>query len=281
MKRFEKFVPAILHDLSDRNRTSPVAFTGNKFEFRMPGASASLAFPVAVINLIVAAGLHEVHAAIAGVGKEKSVIHALRGLLSENSSIVFKGDNYSSEWRDTARQRGLHIPASLPETILRLREEKNVALFEKFAILSRQEVEARASIKIEVYVKTVEMELRVARYLLRAFIIPAALKNQALLLEAVRQFPREILASQSSLLDNQHAFIAKFTAKINRAMELLAQLDEDNDMLKEGDDPVRARFCSETIRPHLAEAANLVEKIEERVDRDFWKLPRVTDILFR
>jgi len=125
------------------------------------------------------------------------------------------------------------------------------------------------------------MELRVARYLLRAFIIPAALKNQALLLEALRGFPPQILTAQPDILDNQHAFIAKFTAKINRAMEVLAQLDEDNEKLKEGDDPDRARFCSGVIRPHLAEAALLVEKIEERVDRDFWTLPRVTDILFR
>jgi len=279
--RFEEFVPPILHDLSDRNRTSPVAFTGNKFEFRMPGASASLAFPVAVINLMVAAGLHEVHEHLAGVRQEKAVVRALREILAGNSSIVFKGDNYSSEWHDTARQRGLYIPGLLPDTIGRLREEKNIALFEKFAVLSRQEVEARASIKIEVYVKTVEMELRVARYLLRAFIIPAALKNQSMLLDAVRQFPPDILTAQPSLLDNQHAFIAKFTGKINRAMEWLSQLDEDNEKLKEGDDLARARFCSKVIRPHLAEAASLVEKIEERVDRDFWKLPRVTDILFR
>jgi glutamine synthetase len=278
---FEQFVPAILHELSDRNRTSPVAFTGNKFEFRMPGASVSLAFPIAVINLMVTAGLREVQDAVATLRSEKARIQALRDLLAGHAAIVFKGDNYSSEWRQTARQRGLYIPASVPETIWQLRQDKNVRLFEEFAILSRQEVEARATIKIEVYVKTVEMELRVARYLLRAFIIPAALKNQAMLLEAVRDFPPAILDSQPSLLESQHAFIAKFTGKINRAMEWLAQLDEDNEKLKEGDDLDRARFCTKVIRPHLAEAAALMEKIEERVDRDFWKLPRVTDILFR
>ena len=281
MKRFEEFVPPILHDMSDRNRTSPIAFTGNKFEFRMPGASASLAFPIAVINLMVASGLDEVRETIAASGDEKAAIQALQGLLADQAAIVFNGDNYSAEWQDAARRRGLFVPTSVPETILRLQDERNVRLFEKYAILTKQEIEARTNIKIEIYVKTVEMELRVARYMLRAFIIPAALKNQALLLEAVRQFPQEILTAQPSLLDNQHAFIAKFTAKINRAMESLAQLDDDNEKLKEGDDLARARFCSEVIRPHLAEAAVLVEKIEERVDRDFWKLPRVTDILFR
>ncbi|MCJ7524685.1 MAG: glutamine synthetase III [Candidatus Aminicenantes bacterium] len=281
MVRFEEFVPAILHDLSDRNRTSPVAFTGNKFEFRMPGSSASLAFPISVINLLVAAGLTEVHKAIEKTQDEKTLIHKLQHIISEHSAIVFAGDNYNSDWHKEARKRKLFIPVSVPETIDRLQEEKNIRLFETFAILSREEIKARADIKIEIYVKTVEMELRVARNLLRAYIIPAALKNQAMLLEAIRQFPREILAKRPAMLKNQLAFIAKFTEKINRAMEMVSLLDEDNDKLKEGADRTRAQFCTKFIRPHLAAAAALVEKIEERVDREFWKLPRVTDILFR
>jgi glutamine synthetase len=281
MVRFEEFVPAILHDLSDRNRTSPVAFTGNKFEFRMPGSSASLAFPISVINLLVAAGLTEVNKAIEKTQDEKTLIHKLQHILSENSGILFAGDNYNSNWHKEARRRGLFIPVSVPETVDRLQEEKNIRLFEAFAILSREEIKARADIKIEIYVKTVEMELRVARNLLRVHIIPAALKNQAMLLEAIRQFPQEILAKKPAMLKNQLAFIAKFTEKINRAMEMVSWLDEDNDKLKKGTDRARAQFCTKFVRPHLAEAATLVEKIEERVDCDFWKLPRVTDILFR
>jgi glutamine synthetase len=281
MVRFEEFVPAILHDLSDRNRTSPVAFTGNKFEFRMPGSSASLAFPVSVINLLVAAGLTEVYKAIEKTEDEKTLIHKLQQLISENSAIIFAGDNYNSAWHKEARKRKLFIPVSVAETIDRLQEEKNILLFEAFAILSREEIKARADIKIEIYVKTVEMELRVARNLLRVYIIPAALKNQAMLLEAVRQFPQEIIARKPAMLKNQLAFIAKFTAKINLAMEMVSLLDEDNEKLKEGTDRTRAQFCTKFIRPHLAEAAVLVEKIEERVAREFWTLPRVTDMLFR
>ncbi len=281
MVRFEEFVPAILHDLSDRNRTSPVAFTGNKFEFRMPGSSASLAFPISVINLLVAAGLTEVTKAIEKTQDEKTLIHKLGQIINENSAIIFAGDNYNSNWHKEARRRGLFIPVSVPEMVDRLQEEKNIRLFETFAILSREEIKARADIKIEIYVKTVEMELRVARNLLRVYIIPAALKNQAMLLEAIRQFPQGILAKKPAMLNNQLAFIAKFTQKINRAMEMVSLLDEDNDKLKEGDERTRAQFCTQVIRPHLGEAAFLVEKIEERVDRDFWKLPRVIDILFR
>ncbi len=281
MVRFEEFVPAILHDLSDRNRTSPVAFTGNKFEFRMPGSSASLAFPIAVINLLVSAGLTEVTDAIEKTKDEKTLIHGLQDILNQNSCIIFAGDNYNSDWHQEACKRKLYIPVSVPDTVDRLQEEKNMRLFEAFAVLSREEIKARADIKIEIYVKTVEMELRVARNLLRVHVIPAALKNQAMLLEAVRQFPREILAKKPALLKNQFAFIAKFTEKINRAMAMVSLLDEDNEKLKIGSDRVRAQLCTRFIRPHLAEAAALVEKIEERVDREFWTLPRVTDMLFR
>jgi glutamine synthetase len=281
MVRFEEFVPAILHDLSDRNRTSPVAFTGNKFEFRMPGSSASLAFPISVINLLVAAGLTVVYKAIEKTKDEKALIQKLQHIINENSDIVFAGDNYNSDWHREARKRKLFIPISVPETVDRLLEEKNIRIFETFAILSREEIKARADIKIEIYIKTVEMELRVARNLLRAFIIPAALKNQAMLLHAVHQFPAEILAKKPAMLKNQLAFIAKFTDKINRAMEMVSLLDDDNEKLKDGDERQRARFCSATIRPHLAEAAVLVEKIEERVDREFWTLPRLADMLFR
>ena len=194
--RFEEFVPPILHDLSDRNRTSPVAFTGNKFEFRMPGASASLAFPIAVINLMVAAGLDEVLEILAPLQDEPAMIAALKKIGDAHAGIVFGGDNYCSDWREEARRRSLFIPDVVPATMDRMLEEKNASLFEKYALLSRQEIEARADIKIEIYVKTVEMELRVARYLLRAYIIPAALKNQSLLLEAVRQYPPELLAKR-------------------------------------------------------------------------------------
>jgi glutamine synthetase len=279
--RFEQSVPPILHDLSDRNRTSPVAFTGNKFEFRMPGASASLAFPVAVINLIVSEGLAVVLDGIEGLRGEKAVVARLQEIYRQHEAIIFNGDNYSREWLARARRQGLFVPDSVPAAIDRLTGGGNPGLFEKHRILDCDEVAARADIKMEMYVKTVEMELRVARYLLRAFIIPAALKNQVLLLDALRGFPSEITRAQPGLLSSQQAFLAKCTQRIDQAMELLSQLDEDNDKLKDGDVRRQARLCTEVIRPRLAEAAAVMEKIEERVPREFWALPRVTDMLFR
>lgn len=281
MVQFEDFVPAILHEMSDRNRTSPVAFTGNKFEFRMPGSSASLAFPIAVVNVAVADGLNILANQINGTGDETEILKILNRLIKENSPVVYEGDNYDLDWKKEAEKRGLFIPVSLPHTIDRLKAPKNTELFEKYEILRNDEIQARADIKIEMYVKTVEMELEVARYLLRAYIIPAALKNQKLLLEAIEGFPADVLKKDPNLLAPQRQFIKKFTQKINKAMDMLSILDEDNENLKNGTDREKAELCSNHIRPHLNDTAIIVEKIEERVDHAFWEMPQVTDILFR
>lgn len=283
MVRFEEFVPPILHDMSDRNRTSPVAFTGNKFEFRMPGSSASLAFPIAVVNLAVSDGLNDVYTAISSIDikDDKKMAETFKRLIQENAAIIFDGDNYGPQWKEDAQKRGLFIPTTIPDTVDRMIQEKNVSLFETYTLLTRDEIQARADIKIEMYIKTVEMELRVARYMLRAYIVPAAIKNQKMLLDAVHNFPEEILKKDSSILDYQLDFIDKFTRKINRTMEMLAVLDEDNEALKQGSLREQAALCSKSIRPHIMETAAVVEKIEERVDQALWAMPRITDILFR
>ncbi|MCP5105009.1 MAG: glutamine synthetase type III, partial [bacterium] len=281
MIQVDEAVPAILHDMSDRNRTSPVAFTGNKFEFRMPGSSASIAFPISVMNLTVADGLDEVFQQIASFDDEKKILETLQNLINENSAIIFEGDNYGQEWREEAEKRGLFIPVSVPGTVDRLKHEKYIALFEKFNILNKDEVEARADVKIEMYYKTVEMELQVARYLLRAYVIPAALKNQKMLLGALKDFPKEVLDEEPGLLENQRGFIKRFAQKINKALDMAMVLDGDNEKLKEGTEREKAELCAKTIRPHLQEAVELVAKIEDRVDHKFWELPRVTDMLFR
>jgi glutamine synthetase len=279
----EEFVPAILHDMSDRNRTSPVAFTGNKFEFRMPGASASLAFPIAVINLAVSDGLTQVYRHISTISPqdEKQILQTLDQLIREHAAIIYEGDNYNDLWHKEAKRRGLFISVSIPQTIDQIKQEKNISLFETYNILNRDEIEARADIMTEIYIKTVEMELRVARYMLRAYVIPAGLKNQKLLLDAINGFPPGILNKDASILDSQLRFIGKFTLKINEAMKMLARLDEDNETLKQGSAREKADLCSHIIRPHIKETTELVEKIEERVNHKFWEIPRVTDILFR
>ncbi len=280
--KLEAYIPAIEQDRSDRNRTSPVAFTGNKFEFRMPGSSASIAFPTAVINLVVAEGLAEVASVLSGCRSDEERLGRLDELLKAQLDIVFEGDNYSEEWRKEALRRGLYMVSSIPETIARLSDESNLQLFERHRLLTRDEILARTQIKTEIYVKTVEMELRVSRIMLRSICIPAAMKNQQLLLGNIRDFPLELLSAHPGLLDPQKAFLVKFTQKINRAMELLSQLDDDNEKLKACLDlRSQADYCSQVIRPRIEEAAGITAKIEERVDQALWGMPKAGDLLFR
>lgn len=279
--RVEEIIPPILHDMSDRNRTSPVAFTGNKFEFRMPGASMSLAFPIAIINLAVAEGLEIVYHYISPWKEDKKILESLNQLIHEHASIIFEGDNYDEKWKIEAQQRGLFIPTSLPHTMDQLKAEKNIELFEKYRILNRDEIQARADVKIEIYVKTVEMELRVARYLLKAFIIPSALKHQEMLLRSVNGFPDQVLQQESHILARTYDYIKHFAKLVNKAMEKVALLDDDQEELKKGDDREKAKLCARSIRPHLQETAIVVEEIEERVDHECWEMPCVADMLFR
>jgi glutamine synthetase len=279
--QIEKFVPAILHDLSDRNRTSPVAFTGNKFEFRMPGSSVSIAFPISVINMAVADGLNEVFKYIAPWEDEKKILESLNQLLHENAKVVFEGDNYGEEWSIEAKERGLYIPSTIPETVNQLKEEKNVSLFEDSKILNKDEIFARADIKKEIYVKTIEMELAVARNMIKSQVIPAAVKYQKTLLSAVNNYPEKILNEEPTILDALHMNIKKFTHRLNHILSKTTLLDQHNEALKNGNIDEKAKLCSQKIRQDILEIAVMVEKIEERVDQNLWNIPRIDDMLFR
>jgi len=280
--RVESGIPRIHHDRSDRNRTSPVAFTGNKFEIRMPGSSVNLAFPLAMVNTMASEGFQQVNELLGDFREPQKAAAILGAIIADHRDIINEGDNYAATWTEEARSRGLTVPATVPATVSLLSREKNSSLLERHGILSADEARARVRVKTEIYEKTVEMELRVARFLLRAHVIPAALKNQKILLDAVTNYPSRLEDEEAGILNPQLRFIRKFTGKINRAMSMLSTLDEDNEMLKGLEDSqARARLCAERIRPHLEETAALVEKIEERVERSCWSIPKVMDLLFR
>ena len=221
-------VPPIPRDLSDRNRTSPVAYTGNKFEFRMVGSSASIAFPLTAINLAVSDGMSRVRTALEGIRGQEQQVEILGRLLREAWPVVFDGDNYGDAWKAECVRRGLSVSDNVPERLALLSTGKNKALFTRWGILTERELEARTAVKEEVYTRTVEMELRVARYLLRAFVIPAALRNQNLLISAVDRYPQALLGKFPRMLDQQMGFIGKFTQKLEGAMEILSALDARN-----------------------------------------------------
>ncbi len=276
----DQCLPVNRCDLADRNRTSPVAFTGNKFEFRMPGASASLAFPLAAINIAVADGISMVIDKIKGSKSEAEQLKALKKLFAESLPIVFNGDNYSNDWRKEAQRRKLFAAEDFYQTVKNLSSEKNIKLFEKYQLLTGEELKARTRIKLELYWKTVQMELEVARYLLRAYIIPSAVSNQKDLLFCLQQ--TKDLFQDHSFLKNGEKFIFKFSQKIASLMDALSRLDLLNEKLKAlSDDAERAEYCSREIRNELFTLQKDISRVEERVARNLWMLPNMAEMLFR
>nr|MCU0368773.1 glutamine synthetase III [Cyclobacteriaceae bacterium] len=176
-------IPEIILDATDRNRTSPFAFTGNKFEFRAVGGSDNCATPMAALNLIVADQLNHFYEAVTkqiekGEEKRMAIVNVLRQYIKESKSIRFEGDGYSDEWVKEAAKRGLNNIKNMPRAIEGYVSKKSLALFEKHGVMSHKEVEARNEIKLESYIKRVQIEARVIGDLAMNHIIPTAIAYQ-------------------------------------------------------------------------------------------------------
>src|SRR5690606_4723352 len=176
-------IPEIILDATDRNRTSPFAFTGNKFELRAVGGSDNCATPMTMLNLIVAEQLDQFHTAVnehiaKGEEKRLAIVNVLRQYIKESKDIRFEGDGYSEEWVKEAERRGLPNVKTAPRALEAYLSEKNVALFEKHGVMSHKEVEARTEIYPEAYIKRVQIDARVMGDLALNHIIPTAIAYQ-------------------------------------------------------------------------------------------------------
>ncbi len=186
-----KQIPELLMDNTDRNRTSPFAFTGNKFEFRAVGSSANCSAPMTVLNTIVAATLKQfkkdVDALVEkGDKKEIAILQVLRDYISKSKNIRFEGDNYSDEWAQEAKRRGLNNFKTTPEALDAYITNKAKEVFFDNGIFSKRELEARHEIMLEEYVKKVQIEARLIGYLATNHVLPAAINYQNTLIQNVR-----------------------------------------------------------------------------------------------
>src|SRR5690606_19855696 len=186
-----KHIPELMMDNTDRNRTSPFAFTGNKFEFRAVGSTANCGSPMAVLNSIMAKTLIEfkkdVDAKIAGgEKKEIAILQILREYIRESRNILFEGDNYREEWAQEAKRRGLNNFKTTPEALEVLSEERFVKMFAELGIYTERELHARQEIVFEDYVKKVQIEARIIGYLSSNYVLPAAVQYQNILIDNIR-----------------------------------------------------------------------------------------------
>jgi glutamine synthetase len=262
----------------DRNRTSPFAFTGNKFEFRALGSSQSPSLPNTVLNTIVAEAIDELADELeaelkggppAGDPLRDAVLEdALRPILQRsyaaNKQIVFGGDNYDEEWHAEAERRGLLNLRATPDALPYLISEETIGLFESHHVLSRRELESRHEVSLEQYVTKLNIEAETAAALARTMLLPAAARHLALLLEA--QLGE--LAGETSDL------IAEFTEGIKR-LEAANLADNQPEDLEE-----HATFMRDSVIPAMASVRDAADRLEKVVADDLWPLPKYSEILF-
>jgi glutamine synthetase len=281
-------IPQILLDNTDRNRTSPFAFTGNKFEFRAVGSSANCSSAMIVLNTMMAQQLKEFKTEVDGLitkkklDKEEAIFQVLRRYISESKTIRFEGNGYGDEWVKEAAKRGLSNFAKTPEALDAFVSKQTLDLFEKNNVMSHREVEARHEIQLETYTKKIQIESRVIGDIAANHIIPTALKYQNQLINNVQGL-KAILDAKS------------FTKAAGAQLEIIQEISEHVTVIKKSiDDMIEARktankisdakklavaYCYkvqpffETIRYHS-------DKLELLVDDEMWCLPKYREMLF-
>jgi glutamine synthetase, type III len=272
-------LPNFETDATDRNRTSPFAFTNNKFEFRMVGSSDSIASPNIVLNTIVAESFKEA-ADILEVSEDfdEAVHDMIKQLFTDHRRIIFNGNGYSKEWVEEAKKRGLSNLPSMIDAIPALVSESSIKLFESFEVFTRKELESRVEIEYEAYAKAINIEAKAMIDIAGKSIIPAVIRYTTRLADSIIKLKTamadiEPYAQSSILIDvNEHLKSAKF------ALENLIKLMDDAGEVVGVDK--HARYMREVIVPAMEELRKPVDELEMIVDKDLWPMPSYGDLLF-
>ena len=269
-------IPELLIDNTDRNRTSPFAFTGNRFEFRAVGSSANCAAAMLVLNAAVADQLRqfkaEVDAKIA-TGKDKfaAIIEVIRKDIKECKAIHFDGNGYSEEWKAEAARRGLDCETSVPLIFDAYLKDSSVRMFESTGVMTRKELEARNEVKWEMYTKKIQIEARVLGDLTMNHIIPMATKYQSSLIDNVYKMRELFPADKAAHLSSKNMEIIEDIA--NRTIFIKEKVDE----------MVNARKIANKIENEREKAIayhDHIDKLELVVDDQIWTLPKYRELLF-
>ncbi len=275
-------LPQLLRHSGDRNRTSPFAFTGNKFEFRAVGSSQSIAWPNTVLNTIVAESLDFTATEIEKVaGKsptperlQRAVLGVLRKIIHQHRRVIFDGDNYSPEWHAEADRRGLPMLRDSVEAPPVLKQKKKVDLFRKYGVMNKVELESRLHIGLERYVKQITIEAEMMGHIARTQILPAALRHQALLAETVAKTQGAGVPASE-----QKAALERFVGYANRLREAIGAL-EDATAHEDADPLVHARHIEKAVLPAMVATRAAADHLETVVTAEFWPLPTYRELLF-
>lgn len=278
-------IPELMLDNTDRNRTSPFAFTGNKFEFRAVGSSANCAGPMTTLNTVMAETLknfkHEVDSLIdKGEKKEVAILQVIQRYIVDSKKVLFEGDGYSEEWQKEAKKRGLPNVKTTPLALDAYATPQAKKLFEEHKIYNHLELEARHEIMLEAYIKKVQIEARVMGDLATTYIIPSAVKYQNILLENIRGLKEAGLPESSYA--NQKAILSDITEHIRIISENVALMINARKKANDLSDTRKKAiaYCDEVKEKYFDLIRYHVDKLELIVDDSLWQLPKYREILF-
>ena len=273
-----KTLPDFMKDATDRNRTSPFAFTGNKFEFRMVGSRDSISECNVVLNTIAAQAFKEACDRLEAAPDFALAVHDLiKEYATDHQRIVFNGNGYAPEWAEEAARRGLPNLPSMVDAIPALTTEKAVSLFEEFHVFTRAELESRAEIQYEIYAKAINIEAKTMLDITTKQIIPAVIKYTTVLAQSintVRAAAAVNVSVQLSLLEK----CSNRLAETDKAMDVLAEAVAHIEDYPEGRE--RAVFCREKVVKAMEELRKPVDELEMLVDKEMWPMPSYGDLIF-
>ena len=284
--RIVNSIPEIFPDNTDRNRTSPFAFTGNRFEFRAVGSSQNVASAVYVVNSVVAESLNEFRAevdALEAAGEERSsaVMSVVRKFISESQDIMFEGNGYSKEWEKESQARGLRAVKNVPESYEVYHEQQTVDLFANLGVLAPNEVEARFEILNETYVKKLQIEARIIGDMCLNHVIPAAVKYQNVLIENVNGIKEifgkgylEYCSAEIETLKKISKYINNISIYVERLVDARKKANKVEDMAE------RAKMYSHEVKDMMDVVRENADKLELFIDDELWPLPKYRELLF-
>ena len=279
-------IPQIFIDNTDRNRTSPFAFTGNRFEFRAVGSSANCASAMTTLNAAVAEQLLDFKAAVdkemaAGKALNVAIMDTLKPIIASIiDTVCFDGNGYSDEWQKEAKRRGLDTETSVPKMFKAFTEKQSIDLFTRLGVYSEKELEARNEVKWETYIKKVQIEARMTARMATNHIIPAGLEYQRRLLESVdltrANFGKDaeaMSATTSGIIREISAIVADIVAKVKAMSAACEKANGIADIYEQAE-------AYHGVAESLFGIRKSIDALEEITDNDLWPLPKYREILF-
>lgn len=270
-------LPSLARDTTDRNRTSPFAFTGNKFEFRAVGSGMSISFPLTTVNLVVAEGMRQMADWIAEAGGgDKAVLEAVRRALVESQPVRFEGNNYDPAWTEAAMRRGLPNLRNTPEALEVLHGDATRGLFLRHKVLSEAELHSRYHIRLERYITTVDIEADMLRDLVDQSVLPAALEERTALAGAI-----VALSAAGGASPEDKEALATLSGRVGRLRAARRAIDELLCEAASLSGAEKAAFYGQKVVPTIAEVRSCCDAIEALVADNRWPLPRYREMLFQ